>query len=665
MKLEIVLRSPRWMPWVLGILPLLFAASSSAVPPKVQYPAYPSETPANFKPVTSSFDYTRSVVAIPMRDGVKLNTVIIIPNCAKHAGILLTRTPYDADGMTSKQASGHLGPMLQGYDNTTQIILEDCYIRVVQDIRGKYGSEGDYVMNRPLAGGPLNPTPVDDSTDAYDTIEWLAKHVPQSNGKVCILGISYDGYEPLVALVHPAPALKCSVPMNPMVDGWMGDDWFHNGAFREQNIPYIYEQEASRDNKFKWWSNYRDDYDLYMNAGSAGGIARQHGMQQIGFWRQLVAHPAYDEFWQSQAMDKILAKQPLKVPTLLVSGLWDQEDIYGALAVYRALESKDTRNDKVYLALGPWYHGQEIADGSHLGDIRFPTDTAKDFREQVLRPFLAHYLKDDAPKLDIAPVTAYVTGADHWEHLRQWPAGCASGCKITPTPLYLESSHVLGFNVPKAGGYGYDQYISDPAHPVPYRQRPIMPIDSPESTWHVWLVDNQSFASGRPDVLTYETPVLTHPVKISGLPEVHLVASTSGTDSDWVVKLIDVYPDQVADQPVMGGYQLAVAMDVFRGRYRSGFDNPQPLQANKPLLYKFALPAADHVFRPGHRIMVQIQSSWFPLYDRNPQKFVPNIFNTTAGDYIETTQRVFHTSENPSYIELPVVSGAGELHRNR
>jgi len=655
MKSRNVVRAARRVAIVAGCS--LLAISAWAGPPQPKYPNYPSEIPANFQPASAGFDYTRTVVQVPMRDGVKLNTVIIVPNCAKHSGILLTRTPYDADAMTSKNASGHLGPMLEGYDNATDIILADCYVRIVQDIRGKYGSQGDYVMNRPLAHGTLNPTPVDDATDAYDTIEWLAKNVPQSNGRVCILGISYDGFEPLMALVNPAPALKCSVPMNPMVDGWMGDDWFHNGAFREQNIPYVYEQEASRKNDYKWWSDYYDDYDLYMNAGSAGAVADRHGMQPLGFWKKLVAHPAYDAFWQSQAMDKILAEQPLKVPTLLVGGLWDQEDIYGALAVYRAIEPKDTGNDMVYLALGPWYHGQEIADGTHLGAIRFPTDTAKEFRQNVLRPFLAHYLKDDAPPLDIAPVTAYVTGADHWEQLKKWPAGCASGCTIQPTPLYLEAQNKLGFAAPAAGGTGYDQYVSDPAHPVPYRQRPILAIGevSPKSTWHEWLVDNQSFASGRPDVLTYETDVLTKPVKISGRPMVHLVASTSGTDSDWVVKLIDLYPDQVADDEEMGGYQLGIAMDIFRGRYRTGFSHPAPLQANVPLKYEFALPAANHVFLPGHRIMVQIQSSWFPLYDRNPQKYVPNIFLAKPSDFMEATQKVFRMPGQESYITLPLV----------
>ncbi len=654
----------RYLPrlaWVVGALSLTLAASAWAQsPPQEKYPNYPSETPAHFKPVTQTFDYQRRVVEIPMRDGVKLNTVIIVPNCAKHAGILLTRTPYNADHMTRHTASGHLGPMLEGYDNTTQIVLQDCYIRVVQDVRGKYGSEGAYIMNPPPAHGPLNPTPIDDSTDAYDTIQWLVKHVPESNGNVCIIGISYDGFEPLTAMINPAPALKCAVPMNPMVDGWMGDDWFHHGAFRQQMIPYIFEQEASRSGKYEWWDDYYDDYDLYMHAVSAGALARSHGMQQIGFWRKIAAHPAYDQFWQDQAMDKILAKQPLKVPTLIVGGLWDQEDIYGALAAYRAIEPKDKHNNMVYLAIGPWYHGQEIADGTHLGAIRFGSDTSKYFRQHVLRPFLAHYLKSDPPPLHIAPVNIYATGADHWEQLDKWPSGCASGCSLKPTPLYLEANFALGFQAPTTATPGYDQYISDPAKPVPYRQRPIYPRSSPKSSWQRWLVDNQSFASGRPDVLTYETGVLTHPVKVSGRPIVHLDASTSGTDSDWVVKLIDVYPDQVAADPEMGGYQLPISMDIFRGRYRTSYNDPQPIKSNVPLLYKFPLPAVNHVFLPGHRIMVQVQSSWFPLYDRNPQKFVKNIFFAKPDDYIKATQRVYHEPDHASYVELPLVTSKPE-----
>ena len=390
----------------LGVKPLLVAilltvsvTVLSQEPPKALYPNYPSETPETFASVTDSYDYTLRDVMIAMRDGVKLHTVILVPKGATHAGMLLTRTPYNAKDLTSHIHSGHLGPMLQGYDNATDVIVEDGYIRVVQDVRGKYGSEGDYVMNRPLHG-PQNPTPVDDSTDTYDTIEWLVKNVPESNGKVGTLGISYDGFEPLMALVNPHPALKVSVPMNPMVDGWMGDDWFHNGAFREQNMSYIYEQVASRDNSIKWWSSYHDEYDLFMQAGSAGELGHRYGMEQLGFWNKLVAHPGYDAFWSDQAVDKILAAQPLQVPVMLVHSLWDAEDSYGALAVYSAIKPKDARGDMVKLVLGPWYHGQEIDDGSALGAVRFGSDTAKYFREQVLRPFLAQYLKDGAPKAE-------------------------------------------------------------------------------------------------------------------------------------------------------------------------------------------------------------------------------------------------------------------------
>jgi putative CocE/NonD family hydrolase len=390
-----------------GLKPALFtlmltmsAASLAADPPAAKYPNYPSETPANFAPSTYGYDYVRREVMIPMRDGVKLHTIILLPvgltkSGAAHAGMLLTRTPYDAKVLTTHTPSGHLGPMLQGYDNATDVIIEDGYIRVVQDVRGKYGSEGDYVMNRPVHG-PQNPTPVDDATDTYDTIDWLVKHVPESNSKVGTLGISYDGFEPLMALVNPHPALKVSVPMNPMVDGWMGDDWFHNGAFRQQNMSYIYEQTASRDNSIKWWSSYHDEYDLFMQAGSAGALGRQYGMAQLGFWNKVLAHPAYDAFWSDQAVDKLLGTLPLKVPVMLVHSLWDQEDSYGALAVYKAIKPKDASGNEVKLVMGPWHHGQEIEEASSLGAINFGSDTGLYFREHILRPFLAQYLKDGA-----------------------------------------------------------------------------------------------------------------------------------------------------------------------------------------------------------------------------------------------------------------------------
>jgi putative CocE/NonD family hydrolase len=554
--------------------------------------------------------------------------------------------------------------------------VQGGYIRVIQDIRGKYGSEGDYVMNRPMHG-PQNPTPVDESTDTYDSIDWLVKNTPESNGKVGILGISYDGFLSLTPLIHPHPALKVAVPENPMVDGWMGDDWFHNGAFRQQNIPYIYEQTATRANTAKWWSGSFDDYDVYMRSGSAGELGRQRGLDQIGFWKKLIAHPAYDAFWSDQAMDKLLAAdfkaEGIKVPFMLVQGQWDQEDIYGPMAVYKAVKPLD-KDNKVFLTLGPWYHGQQIAKGSSLGALQYPTDTAAWWRMHVLAPFLAHYLKDDQPAMNIAPVTAYETGENEWQKLNAWP--------VAPKMkhLYLQSSFKLSFT--PDGGSGapgldsetrdssssastansaspaaFDEYISDPAKPVPFRARPNQPVgyEPPITTWEYWLVDDQREPSGRTDVLTYTTDVLTAPVHIQGQPVVNLVASTSGTDSDWVVKLIDVYPDEFPANPQMGGYQLPIGMDIIRGRYRESFTNPKPLEPNKPLTYRFNLPPSNHVFLPGHRIMVQVQSSWFPLYDRNPQTYVDNIFWAKPDDYKKATQRVYHAPGQASAIELPIV----------
>ena len=637
----------RWAPAILAQAP----AGQRA-------PTLPSERPAQLTPATGSFDYVRREVMIAMRDGVKLHTVILVPKGARSAPILLTRTPYDANAITTHANSAHLGPILQGYDNAVDVIVEGGYIRVVQDVRGKYGSEGDYVMNRPLHG-PLNPTPVDHATDTYDTIDWLVKNVPETNGKVGILGISYDGFLPLMALVTPHPALKVSVPMNPMVDGWMGDDWFHHGAFRQQNMPYIYEQIATADNSAKWWTDHFDDYDVYLQGGSAGELGRRHGLEQIGFWNKILAHPSYDAFWQQQAMDKLLGARPLTVPVMLVHSLWDQEDIYGAMAVYKALEPKDTNNDRVFLVMGPWHHGQEIDEGSSLGALRFSSDTALYFRQHVLRPFLDRYLKDDAPAADVAPVTAFETGTNTWRRLPAWPppsqASAAAPGSPPSTPLYLGAGLTAGFTAPTAADAEFDEYVSDPSKPVPFRARPSQPIGyDPPLTWPEWLVDDQREASGRPDVLAFTSTVLTQPVRISGQPVANLIASTSGTDADWVVKLIDVYPDEVAAQPAMGGYQLMVSADIFRGRYRESFETPAPIAAGTPLRYRFDLPTANHVFLPGHRIMVQIQSSWFPLYDRNPQTFVPNIFWAKPGDYRKATQRIYHAPGRTSLIELPV-----------
>ena len=624
-----------------------------------QYPTYPSETPSTLQPPSyagEGMDYVRREVMIAMRDGVKLHTVILLPRGAKHEGILLTRTPYSATATTTNAMSIHLASTLFGYDNALETIVGGRYIRVVQDIRGKYGSEGDYVMNRPNHG-PQNPTPVDETTDAYDTIDWLVKNVPESNGKVGILGISYDGFTALIPLSHPHPALKVAVPMNPMVDGWRGDDWFHNGAFREQNMGYIYEQAGSRGNEFHWLNTYFDDYDFYMNAGSAGELGKRRGLEQIGFWNKVTQHPAYDSFWSEQAVDRVLAAQgALTVPTMLVHSLWDQEDIYGAIATYKALKPLDTHSN-LFLVIGPWHHGQEIEDASSLGAIKFHSDTGLYFREQILAPFLAHYLKDDAPPLDTAPVTAYETGTDRWEQLKSWPIGTDGG-ESNRKKLFLQAGAKLSFAAPvdPTPATSFDEFISDPTKPVPFRTRPNQPMGyTPNLSWVRWLVDDQREFSGRTDVLTYTTETLTEPLKISGEPSANLVASTTGSDADWVVKLIDVYPDEVGGDVEMGGYQLAVSMDIFRGRYRESLAEAKPITPNTPLLYKFALPTTNHVFLPGHKIMVQVQSSWFPLYDRNPQTFVPNIFFAKPADFVKATERVYHDAGQASFVELPIV----------
>jgi len=613
---------------------------------------FPSDIPAKFKVADQDFDFTKRVVMIPMRDGAKLNTVILIPKEVKNAPILMERTPYDAEKAAQRMASPHLAANLRGGDD---IIAISGYIRVFQDVRGKYGSEGDYVMNRPFVG-TLNPTQVDHATDTYDTIDWLVRNVPESNGRVGVIGTSYDGFTALTALIHPHPALKVSVPIAPMVDTWMGDDWFHNGAFRQEMTSYVYTQEATKSSSLEWWSGYYDDYAEFLQAGSAGEVGRRHGMQQLGFWNRLTEHPAYDGFWQGQALDKILARQGVTVPTLLVDGLWDQEDIYGAPAVWRAVHAQDSGH-LVHLVMGPWRHGGSNGDGSSLGSIRFGDDTGLWFRKNILQPFLDQYLKDGAPDAHVPPVLAYETGANVWQHYDAWPQSCESGCPVVSRKLYLAPDGKLDFVGPADDRQGFDEYVSDPAHPVPYRVRPDRSIYAKDSTWRQWLVDDQREFSTRTDVLTYTSPVLTAPLRVAGQPVAHLFAATSGTDADWIVKLIDLYPDEVPAQAELGGYQLMVAADILRGRYRVDPAKPVAIESGKVLPYTWALPQVSHTFLPGHRVMVQVQSSWFPLYDRNPQSYVANIFFARPGDYQRATQRIYHAAQTASYLDLPVIGG--------
>jgi putative CocE/NonD family hydrolase len=607
------------------------------------------DIPPKFEPSRTNYDYVKRVEMVPMRDGVRLYTVILIPKGAHNAPILLTRTPYNAAKRAQRKESPH---MLDELPEGDEVFVRAGYIRVFQDVRGKYGSEGEYVMTPPPTG-PLNPSGPNDTKDAYDTIDWLVKNVPESNGRVGMLGSSYEGFTVVMALLDPHPSLKVAAPESPMIDGWMGDDWFHYGAFRQNNLDYFTDQTTRKESGESIPREGYDDYSNLLRVGSAGDLARAGGLDQLPFWRKVHEHPAYDAFWQQQALDKILAKVPLKVPTMWEQGLWDQEDMWGGIHSYEAWEPKDQSNTMNYLVMGPWRHSQANYDGYNLGPLRWNGNTTLQFRRDVLLPFFNQYLVDNAPKADTPPVLIYNTGENHWDRFSSWPLSCGSGCLHTPRPLYLAPEGKLSFQ-PFSGAAGYDEYISDPAKPVAYLPRPVDAED--EESWRTWLVKDQRFVDGRLDVLTYETEPLTAPLRVSGRPEVNLYASTSGTDSDWVVKLIDVNPDSVPSDREMGGYQLAISLDIFRGRYRNSFEHPEAITPNQPLLYRFDLPTVNHVFLPGHRIMVQVQSTLFPLYDRNPQTFVPNIFDARPGDYQKATQRIWHGKGAASFISLPVVA---------
>ncbi|ODP39032.1 glutaryl-7-ACA acylase [Sphingomonas turrisvirgatae] len=587
-----------------------------------------------------------------MRDGVKLHTNIVIPKGLVRAPIVFARTPYSADRAISAAASNRYSVALPA---AYAELAAAGYIIAVQDVRGRHRSEGDYVVTRPLVG-PLNPTKVDHATDSWDSIEWMVRNVPEANGRVGTMGVSYGGFTTLMSLVDPHPALRAAVPINPYVDGWVGDDWFHNGAYRQSFIDWLHWMTTDKSSRYLLQFDREDVYESWLKAGSVSGMARRLGIDSLPMFRRLVAHPAYDAFWQSQAVDRILAARPLKVPVLHVHSLWDQEDIYGAPAAYAAIEPKDPGNDANSLVIGPWRHGQSsAADGSRLGPIDFDGNSSAWYRRNVLIPFFDQYLKDGGPPAGIAPVTAFETGANVWHRYDRWPMSCASGCPFAARAIYLGADGSLGWTAPKQGGFA--EYVSDPARPVTYRQRPILSTFNPRSTWGDWLVDDQRFAETRPDVVTFVSEVLTQDVRLAGQPIAKFFASTSGTDSDWVVKLIDVYPNEHAARPELSGYELPIAMDILRGRYRDDPARPTPIPAGKVVGYTLKLPQVSHRFGKGHRIMVQIQSSWFPLYDRNPQKFVANIFTAQPDDYVRATQRIHFSPRHPSRIELPVIAG--------
>lgn len=606
-----------------------------------------TEIPKNFSPVTAAFDHERREVMIPMRDGVKLRAVIVIPKGATAAPIILTRTPYGVEKPTSQSSSPHAAMVLPLSDEP---LLEAGYIRVYQDVRGRFGSEGDYVMTLPLRG-ELNRRKVDHATDTWDTIEWLLKNVEGNNGRVGLVGVSYGGWLTLMGLIDPHPALKAAVPMYPMVDGWIGDDFYHNGALRQTMLEWIYEMGSHKSSDHKVPYGYRDVYEAYLSAGSAEATARRYKADQLPTWRKVVDNPTYNAFWRGQAVQDILASRPLRVPVLIVHGLFDQEDSFGGLAAFRALEAKDADNTLVHLVVGPWNHGQSQREGSELGALKWNADTSLWFRENVLLPFWNLHLKGEVPASPIPPVLAFDTGLRKWRAFQRWPADGA----VSATRLHLQPDGGLRFAEPEAAARPYAEYVSDPAKPVPYRVRPVLPMYHADSTWGRWLVDDQRPFADRTDVLVFVTEPLTEALSISGEVAAKLYASTTGTDADWVIKLIDVFPPEVRSNPELGGYQLMVSADILRGRYRESLEHPIPSEPGVVAPYRVRMPEAHHTFLPGHRIMVQVQSSWFPLYDRNPQTFVENVAKAVPDDYRSATHRVWLAPGQASYVELPVV----------
>ncbi len=606
-----------------------------------------NDVPKDFVVRALPEDFIRRVEMIPMRDGVKLKTYIYVAKAAKNAPIILERTPYDA---------GRFGGRIDA-----DPLFRAGYIRAFQDTRGKYGSEGDYVMARPVRG-PLNSTGVDHSTDAWDTIDWLIKHLPESNGLVGMIGASYDGFTVAMGLLDPHPAFRAAVPQGPLLDGWMGDDWFHYGAFRNMMLGYIHSQTGQRGAGVITPSDTYDKYEEFLRAGSTGDYIRANGLERLPWIARAMEHPAYDAYWQGQAVDRLVAAHPSTVPTLWTQGLWDQEDMWGANHAWRALKAAGHEATN-WLVLGPWNHIQVHGLGTSLGPMVWGEETARIYRRDMLLPFFNEHLRG-GPPAGLARVSVYNTGEKHWERFPTWPTACDQGCATALKPLFLSGAFGLSFDHPSDPNAG-DAYVSDPAKPVPFLPRPVVDpfaelgagsLGNPYEPWAKWLVQDQRFVEGRPDVLTYETPVLTSAVRVQGIPIADIRAKTTGTDADFVVKLIDVYPKNDAITPEVSGYQLPIAMDIFRGRYRESFERPSAVPANTPQQFRFELPNVNHVFQPGHRIMVQIQSTLFPLYDRNPQTFVPNMFNATPTDYRKAEITVLRSKGQSSAVLLPVVN---------
>ena len=586
--------------------------------------------------VNQIFDKVQAM--IPVRDGARLNTEIYKPkNSTEPLPFLLLRTPYGISGRPKRELSGYL-----------KELSEEGYIFVFQDIRGRYRSEGQFIMLRPL-GEKGDAKAVDESTDTYDSVEWLLKNVPNHNGRVGVLGISYGGWLTVMAMLNPHPAIKAVSPQASPADMFLGDDFHHNGAFRlSYGFEYAALLETSKENTSFKFDKF-DTYEWYLDLGALSNANEKYFHGKLPTWNDFVAHPNYDEFWQKQAVAHYLNQ--VTVPTLNIAGWWDQEDFYGPLKIYELLETKDSMHLN-YLVVGPWNHGGWASGaGGCLGKIDFQSDTSEFFRKEIQAPWFAYFLKDKG-KLNLPEALTFQTGANKWKSYDQWPPRR----HVTERKLYLQAGGRLSFDPPpQSDKLEFDSYVSDPKHPVPYRARPIEPT-YPGPGWPVWLVEDQRFVHLRPDVLSWETEALKEDVVVAGDLVAHLFAATSGTDSDWIVKLIDVYPEDYPKDPRMGGYQLMIANEVLRSRFRQSFKKPEPVVPNQVAEYVIDLHSNNHCFLKAHKIMVQVQSTWFPVIDRNPQKFVANIFTARDSDYQKATQRVFRSNQFSSYLRLPVAT---------
>ena len=590
--------------------------------------------------------FTKTEVMIPMRDGVKLHSEIYAPkNSSEPLPILIDRTPYGISG-----GENGFSPLLNRYAE----LMPDGYIFVFQDIRGRYASQGKFVMLHPLHD-PSDANGIDESTDAYDTIDWLVKNIPHNNGRVGMDGTSYPGFLVTMGMIHPHPALKAVSEQACMGDVFLGDDFFHNGAFR---LSYGFEYSAALETSKENYSFSFDRFDLYdwfLRLGPLSNANARYFHGGIPTWNDFITHSSYDEFWKRHAVSYGL--QETTVPNLNVSGWWDQEDFYGPVTTYERLEKTDKKNLN-YLVVGPWNHGGwGSGRGNSLGAISFGSDTAIYFRQKIEAPWFAYWLKAKGT-LPLKEALLFQTGSDTWTPFDSWPPRQAQ-----IRSLYFRENGKLSFDPPQTDGSdASDSYLSDPAHPVPYRNRPVdmtYPEDHPGG-WFTWLVQDQRFVDQRPDVLTWQTDELGGDVTLAGQVTAKLFASTTGSDSDWVVKLIDVYPEEYAPDWRLSGYELMIADEIFRGRFRKSYEKAEAIRPGEVTPFTIDLHTANHVFKTRHRIMVQVQSTWFPLYDRNPQRFVPNIFEARESDYQTTTQRVFRSRESASRVEIAVLPGGDE-----